>query len=222
MFRVDPDAPFKGPHQGGVVQTAGELPYRAKAAVLLIHGRGANADSILRLGNDLAIQGVHYVAPEAAGNSWYPWSFLKPVEMNEPGLSSALQRVGDLLAELNESGIPSERIILGGFSQGACLASEFAARHPKRYGGVVALSGGLIGEQLPEEEYHGDLEGTPVFVGCSDVDPHIPIERVEESAEILQSLGGSVDKRIYPGMAHTINREEMEILESMIRDVAEG
>lgn len=222
MFRVDPNTPFRGPHQAAEVLTAGEGLERAKAAVILIHGRGASAESILRLVQDLTIPGVHYTAPQATNHSWYPWSFLKPIQLNQPGLSSALQVIADLMGDFQEQGIPPKRLILAGFSQGACLVSEFAARHPRRFGGVAALSGGLIGESLQESEYHGDLEQTPIFLGCSDVDPHIPLVRVQQTTSILRSLGGHVDERIYPGMGHTVNREEMDILESMIRRVAES
>ncbi|MGM0506018.1 MAG: alpha/beta hydrolase [Bacteroidota bacterium] len=219
MFRVDTNTPFQGPHQTGDQRTRGERPDEAKAAVILVHGRGASAESILRLVEPLAIPGIYYVAPQATNNSWYPWSFLKPIEMNQPGLSSALQVVADLLSDLENRGIPAERVFLAGFSQGACLVSEFAARHPRRYGGVVALSGGLIGETLQPDAYRGDLKQTPIFLGCSDVDPHIPLERVEQSTIILKSLGADVDERIYPGMGHTVNREEMDLMESMIRQV---
>lgn len=222
MFRVEPNAPFRGLHQNEEYVVAGERAVHADAAVILIHGRGASAESILRLVEQFTSPGVHYVAPQASNHSWYPWSFLKPIEMNEPGLSSALQVVADLLIELDEKGIPEDRVLLAGFSQGACLATEFAARHPRRYGGVAALSGGLIGETLPSAEYRGDLEKTPVFLGCSDVDPHIPLERVQQSTTILQSLGADVDERIYPGMGHTVNREEMDVLESMIQRVVDS
>lgn len=220
MFRVDRDAPFRGPHQSGEILTDGERPEHAKAAVILIHGRGASAESILRLVQEFTIPGVHYTAPQAINHSWYPWSFLKPIEWNQPGLSSALQVVADLMEDLQEREVPANRVILAGFSQGACLASEFVARHPRRYGGVVALSGGLIGETLPESEYRGDLKQTPIFLGCSDVDPHIPLARVQQTTSILRSLGGDVDERIYPGMGHTVNREEMGVMESMIRQIA--
>lgn len=216
MFRADPSRPFKGPHQTGQGFTAGSAPEESTAAVILIHGRGASAASILRLSEELMLPNVHFVAPEATANSWYPHTFLRPVEQNEPWLSSALQVVADLLGDLERAGIDPSRVILSGFSQGACLATEFAARHPRRYGGVVALSGGLIGETVPLQDYSGDLEGTPGFVGCSDVDAHIPLERVDLTADLLRELGGEVTRRIYPGMGHTVNEDELAHFRAMI------
>lgn len=219
MFRIDPDNPFKGPHQRGKVLKAGSQPDEADVAVLLIHGRGATASNILSLANSFPKEGVAYVAPEASGNTWYPYSFLVPVERNQPGLNSALQVIHDQMSALVDQGVPYERIVLAGFSQGACLASEFAARHPRRYGGIGVLSGGLIGETITREAYSGSLEGTPVFMGCSDVDPHIPIERVHESEEVFLQLNARVDKRIYPGMDHIINEEEIERMTQMIHTI---
>jgi predicted esterase len=152
---------------------------------------------------------IIYLAPEAAGHTWYPYSFLSPVARNEPGRSSALSVIAGLIARLGEARIAPNRIALLGFSQGACLALEFAARNPRRYGAVFGLSGGLIGETVPADDYSGSLAGTPSFLGCSDVDPHIPLRRVEESAEILRGLGADVIERIYPGMGHTIVEDEI-------------
>lgn len=222
MFRVDPDQPFKGPHQGEGVLTSGEKLTKADAAMILIHGRGASAQSILGLAEQLDSPGLHYIAPMAANHTWYPWSFLKPIEMNQPGLNSALQVVQDLLTELEQKGIPRERTILAGFSQGACIVSEFAARHPMRYAGVAALSGGLIGEKLDKSLYQGSLERTPVFIGCSDVDPHIPLSRVEEGAGVFEQLGAELDKRIYPGMGHTVNDDELNSIRSIISKLNPG
>lgn len=222
MFRVDSGQPFQGPHQGEGVLTTGKNLSRADTAMILIHGRGASAQGILHLAEQLDSPEMHYIAPMAANHTWYPWSFLKPIEMNQPGLSSALQVVHDLLAELEQKGIPRDRTILAGFSQGACIASEFAARHPMRYGGVVALSGGLIGEKLDKSLYEGSLEGTPVFIGCSDVDPHIPLSRVEESADVFEKLGADLDKRIYPGMGHTVNDDELDNIRSLISKLNPG
>lgn len=222
MFRATAEKPFDGPHQKNSPVTKGAAPDEADAAMILIHGRGATAESILMLTDEFGENNLHYVAPQANRFQWYPHSFLAPTEQNEPELSSGLQAIFDIVSDLEEAGIPKEKIILLGFSQGACLASEFVARHPARYGGLVALSGGLIGENVSEENYSSSLENTPCFVGCSDVDPHIPVERVYESAEILENLGADVNKQIYPGMGHTVNRDEIEHIQNLIDTVISG
>ena len=198
-----------GPHQGQPVARAGVPLSEARAALLLIHGRGATAESILTLADELHVPGVACLAPQAAGYTWYPYRFLAPLEANEPGLSSGLARIGELVAEAETAGLAADRVVLLGFSQGACLTLEFAARNPRRYGGVVGLSGGLIGPPGTPRDLEGSLDATPVFLGCSDRDPHIPLQSVEESADFLARLGGAVDKRIYPGMGHTVNADEM-------------
>jgi predicted esterase len=183
----------------------------------MIHGRGATAESILALAEEFPHAELAYVAPQAAGNTWYPQSFLRPIESNEPALSSALALVDAVVAELVEVGIPHEKIILLGFSQGACLATEYAARHARRYGGVVAFSGGLIGPEGTPRNYEGDFAGTPVFLGCSDIDSHIPLARVEETAAVFERMGAAVTKRIYPGMGHTVNRDEVDFVRELIQ-----
>ena len=164
------------------------------------------------------------MAPQAAGSSWYPYSFLAPMEKNEPGLSSGLARIGEAMAELEAAGIPPERTILLGFSQGACLTLEFAARNARRYGGVVGLSGGLIGPPgTPRDfsgNYAGSFAGTPVFLGCSDRDPHIPRERVDESAAVLEKMGAEVTERIYPAMGHTVNQDELDHVRRLLEGLA--
>jgi predicted esterase len=160
-----------------------------------------------------------YLAPQAQDNTWYPYSFLSPIVQNEPGITSGLQAVADVVAQVEASGIPTDKIILGGFSQGACLASEFVARHPKRYGGLLVFSGGVIGPLGMARHYNGSLDGTPVFMGCSDVDFHIPVERVEETADLLTQLGGKVSKKIYPGMDHTIIQDEIDEAMKIVRKV---
>src|SRR6202049_336988 len=165
---------MRGPHQGLRVLTAGESLASARAAMILVHGRGATATDILMLAEELAQPGFAYLAPEAANNTWYPNSFLAPLASNEPGLSSGLAVIASLFDSANKAGIPAERTVIVGFSQGACLSLEFVARHARRYGGVIALSGGLIGPDGTPRDYPGSLAGTPVFLGCSDVDPHIP------------------------------------------------
>lgn len=220
MFRSNSENPFQGPHQNSKTVTAGKAPEDATAAMIMIHGRGASAESILTLANEFSdVEEFHLAAPQAYGHQWYPYSFLVPTERNEPGLSSGLQAIFDIISDLEKNGIPKEKIILLGFSQGGCLASEFVARHPARYGGIIALSGGLIGETVSAENYSGSLENTPYFVGCSDIDPHIPVERVHESADILGSLGASVTKKIYPGMGHTVNEDEIDEINKLIQSV---
>lgn len=209
-------APQTGPHQGQPVLRMGRPLAEADAAMILVHGRGATAASILELGQALYRPEMAYLAPQAAANTWYPYSFLAPMEQNQPGLDSALQAVDDVVAHVTAAGIPAERIFLAGFSQGACLASEYVARHARRYAGLLAFSGGLIGPPGTPREYAGNLNGTPVFLGCSDVDPHIPLARVEETARVLAGLGGVVDKQIYPGMAHTINDDELARADQLI------
>jgi predicted esterase len=199
------------------LHTAGVSLDEASAAVLMLHGRGASATSILALANELGDPpGFAYVAPQAAGHTWYPHSFLAPIEANEPWLSSALATVDAVMQRLAEAGLSSDRVVLLGFSQGACLALEYAARHARKYGGLIAFSGGLIGPEGTPRDYDGSLNGTPVFLGCSDTDAHIPLARVHESAEVLERLGGEVTKRIYPGMEHTINRDEIDAARDML------
>jgi phospholipase/carboxylesterase len=198
------------PHGGGRVVTAGEPLDKATGAIIALHGRGAGAEDIIGLAQEVAPPGVAILAPQAAGNTWYPYRFLEPIERNEPYLSSALWRVAELIAEVQSRGIAAERIALLGFSQGACLALESAARNPRRYAGILAFSGGVIGPPGTAFDYDGSLDGTPVFIGSSDVDPHIPKERVEESAVAMNRLGAKVDARLYPGMGHTVNLDEVE------------
>ncbi len=207
---------MNGIHQGQPVLTAGEPPDKAQAAMIMIHGRGATAESILLLAEDVRHAGFAYLAPQAAGDSWYPNPFMLPVESNEPALSSALDVVAGLFDRLVKAGIPAERTILLGFSQGACLALEFAARHARRYGGLVGLSGGLIGPDEAPRDYPGSLAQTPVFLGCSDLDPYIPRARVRYSAEALSRLGGNVTTRLYPNMPHTVNHDELEFIRQMM------
>jgi predicted esterase len=204
------------PHGGGPVLTTGERVENAAGAMIMVHGRGADARSILKLAASLGESDVSFLAPEAAGNSWYPYSFLEEISRNEPGLSSGLVVLDNMIADLGASGIDPERIFLLGFSQGACLSLEYAARYPRRYGGVIGLSGGLIGSKVTPTRYEGSLRGTPVFLGCSDIDPHIPRERVEETGLILQGMDAVVDKRLYPGMPHTINEDELEAVRLMM------
>ena len=187
----------------------------AESAVVLIHGRGDSSRGILALAPNLKAPRTTFLAPQAAGFSWYPNSFLTDVELNEPWLSSALGRIEAAITTVTRV-VPGERVVLMGFSQGACLALEFAARNTRRYGGVVALSGGLIGPDGTPRDYSGSLDGTPVFLGCSDVDAHIPVGRVRESAHVMEGLGGEVEERIYPRMGHAVNDDEIAWASSLL------
>lgn len=197
-------------HQGQRIYSAGKPLDQASAVMILLHGRGASAPNILELADALHHPDFAYLAPQAAGNTWYPYSFLTPMEQNEPWLTSALQTVSDVVAQVNAAGIPNGKIVIGGFSQGACLASEYVARHAQRFGGLLVFSGGLIGPPGTPRNYTGGFAGMPVFVGCSDVDFHIPLERVDETAEVLTRMGANVDKQIYPNMGHTIIQDEID------------
>jgi predicted esterase len=208
-----------GPHAGQRVLRGGVPVREAARAVIAIHGRGANADDIIGVSQAIDASRTAWVAPDASSHTWYPYSFLMPVEQNQPFLDSAISVVGGLLQHLEDSGIPAEKTVLLGFSQGACLASEFVARHPQRYGGLVVFSGGLIGASIDPAEYSGSLAETPVYGGCSDIDPHIPLERFEATGQILASLGGAVDFRVYPGMGHTIGLDEITAAKFLIEGV---
>jgi predicted esterase len=207
------------PHAGQPIRTAGAPLAEAEVAMIMVHGRGASAESILTLAPALAAPGVAFLAPQAGGsqgNQWYPYGFMAPIERNEPGISSGMRAIERVLAQIVAAGIPPARTHFLGFSQGACLASEFVARHARRYGGLAVLSGALIGPDGTPRDYAGSLEGTPVFLGCSDVDSHIPAERVRESADVLRRLGGEVTLRIYPGMGHMVNDDEIDAVRAIL------
>jgi phospholipase/carboxylesterase len=212
--------PGDDPHKDTPVLFSGEPFGTAKAAAIMVHGRGSGAEEILTLAGGLPGDGFIFAAPQANNNTWYPYSFLYPVEQNEPGISSGLKKIKNLISELNKKGIPKEKIMLIGFSQGACLTLEFTARNPARYGGIIGLSGGLIGNKLFAEKYTGNLERTPVFLGCSDVDPHIPLKRVVHSAEIFSQLNGNVEKRIYRDMPHTVNEDEISFIAELMNSLS--
>src|SRR5213082_642981 len=193
---------------GQRVLEAGEPLASARAAMILLHGRGATAEDILTIAAEVQQPGWAYLAPEAAGNAWYPNPFTAPLDSNEPYLSSALS-VLEALVDRVAVHVPHERLVLLGFSQGACLMLEFAARHARRYGGLLAFSGGLIGPDGTARDYPGSFEGTPVFIGCSDVDPHIAKARVIEAGDVLKRMGAKVTVQLYPNMAHTVNADEI-------------
>lgn len=210
------------PHVHGTGRAAqtGAAPERAAAAMILVHGRGGTAAGILTLAGEMGRDDVAYLAPQAAGGVWYPQRFLAPLAANEPGLSSALRVLAEILAELSAAGIPPERTVLAGFSQGACLALEFAARHARRYGAVIAFTGALLGPAGSERTFPGGFEGTPALLGSSVPDAHVPWERVRESAALLERMGAEVDLRGYPGMPHTINDEEIAAARRLLDRVA--
>jgi phospholipase/carboxylesterase len=207
-----------GPHQGQPVVQEGEPLETARAAMILAHGRGASALDIMTIAAEVMSPGVAYLAPQAAGSVWYPNPFTAPLEANEPYLSSALEVIASLLSRVQAT-VPTERIMLLGFSQGGCLVLEFAARNAQRYGGVVGLSAGLIGPDNAPRNYPGDFQQTPVFLGCSDVDPYIKKERVSMTAEVFQRMGAEVTARLYPGMGHTSNADEIEVVRSIVKAV---
>ena len=198
------------PHRNLPVLSAGRALNAAAGAMILIHGRGASAEDILMLSREFDQPELAYLAPQAAGHTWYPYSFLAPIQQNEPWLTSALNSLGKIVDDVSHAGIPREKIVVAGFSQGACLATEFVARNAARYAGLIAFSGGLIGPPGTEFRYDGKLGGTPGFFGAVDPDPHVPWQRVQESASVLSALGAEVVLKRYPGMPHSVNREEIE------------
>jgi predicted esterase len=203
---------------GQRVLHAGESLKSARAAMILLHGRGATAEDIMSIASEVEQPGWAYLAPQAAGNTWYPNPFTAPIESNEPYLGAALDMVTQLVERV-EATVPAQRIVVLGFSQGACLTLEWAARHARRYGAVVGFSGGLIGPDGTPRDYPGTFDATPVFLGCSDIDPHIPMQRVVESGEVLKRLGAEVTVRFYPGMAHLVSVEELAALRELTAKV---
>lgn len=196
--------------------TAGKSLNDAKKALIMIHGRGAGSNDILSLARHLDVADFALIAPQAQGNTWYPYSFLAPTSQNEPSLSNSLNLISEVVKSVQENGISKENIYFLGFSQGACLALEFTARNASKYGGVVAFTGGLIGETVSEETYSGNFENTPIFIGTSDPDFHVPVERVNETENILKKMGASVTKKIYENMGHTISQDEINLANKLI------
>jgi phospholipase/carboxylesterase len=191
------------------VRTAGKDLQEAKKALIMLHGRGAPAEDILGLALHLSVRDYALVAPQATNFTWYPYSFMVPPQQNEPWLSSALKVVDEVVADIHKAGIEASNIFFAGFSQGACLTLEYVTRRAKTWGGVAAFTGGLIGDKIYTENYAGDFGGTPLFIGSSDPDPHIPVQRVHETAGILRAMNASVNEKIYPGIGHTIQEDEI-------------
>ncbi len=210
------------PHAGMPLHVVGPEIGKAASVVVLIHGRGAGAAGIAPLVGELDVAEVTYIIPEAAGRVWYPFSFLSPIEANEPGLSSGLSIIDGIVIECERRGVPTEQITLMGFSQGACLTLEYAIRHPKRYKALIGFSGGLIGPAGTIWKGRAMFEGTPVFLGCSDSDMHIPAERVKQTADVFTAHGAQVDMRLYPGMPHTINDEELSAARVLLAPTEAG
>jgi predicted esterase len=207
------------PHGGQPVRVRGPVAEEADAVVILVHGRNATPEDILGLADAVGDERVSYLAPAAAGHTWYPFSFLTEIPRNEPGITSGLAVLAALVADLEQRGVPRSRIVIGGFSQGGCLTSEFAVRNAGRFGGVLVYSGGVIGPPGTTWSYPGSFDGTPVLLGCSDVDPHIPLARVNETAEVFRRMGAEVDKRIYPGMGHFVNEDEIAFTKELLSKV---
>jgi len=214
--------PTANPHRGQPVVTAGEPLNDRGPVMIMIHGRNAAPANILSLVPRLDRAGVSYLAPAAANGTWYPYSFLSEREQNEPGLTSGLNVVDELVQLVAARGVAKRRILLLGFSQGACLTAEFAASHADRYGGVILFSGGLIGPPGTAWNYNGSFDGTPIFLGCSDIDSHVPKARVDESAAVFARMGAAVTKRIYPGMGHLVNDDEIAFAQGIMDVVRES
>lgn len=198
--------------------TAGSGLSQTGRVLIMLHGRGATAESIISFASHLHVKDFALLAPQAANNTWYPYSFLVPPAQNEPWLSSALALMNEILEDLNKQGIGREHIYFFGFSQGASLVLEFIARNAGRYGGITAFTGGLIGDKIYSENYSGDFDGTPIFIGTSDPDPHVPVERVKATTQILRSMHAAVTEKIYPNMGHTINQDEIDMANKLVYD----
>ena len=206
------------PHLTQPVYSTGPNLEDASAALILLHGRGATADDILSLSTYLDFPQLAYLAPQAEGYTWYPNRFIFPIEQNEPYLSAALTKIDTIVKEVEAHDIPTEKIFIGGFSQGACLASEYVIRNPRRYGGLLVFSGGYIGPLNTRRQPSGDLNGMPAFLGCSDTDPHIPVQRVNETTSLLKVMGAKVTEKIYANMGHTIIQDEIEFARELISE----
>ncbi len=202
-------------HENNVI-TSGQPAGEARGALVMLHGRGGSAADILHLTELLQVDTLACYAPQASNHSWYPYSFMAPEIQNQPALDSALEVIAQVVKQVEEDGIPADRTFFLGFSQGACLTLEYVARNAKRYGGIVAFTGGLIGETLHEDRYSGDFSGTPVLLSTGDPDPHVPLSRVEQSADVLKRLGANVTLKVYPGRVHTVSRPEIVLANELI------
>ncbi|MFZ4929529.1 alpha/beta hydrolase [Chryseobacterium sp. Mn2064] len=198
------------------IKTAGILLKQAQKALIMVHGRGGSAQDILSLSQHLEVKDYALLAPQALNHTWYPYSFMAPVDQNEPWLSSALEMIEETVKIIVESGIQPENIYFFGFSQGACLTLEFLARHAQKFGGAVAIIGGVIGDKINRDNYTGDFAGTPVFLGTSNPDFHVPVERVYATANILREMNADVTEKVYANFGHAINEEEIELVNSII------
>lgn len=210
------------PHLQQPVVSLGAPFKSAEQVMILLHGRGASAESILSLAAEFDAPNTHFIAPQAHQFRWYPYSFLSPLERNEPDLSHALERVDTLIKRIVSSGKRLDQIVLAGFSQGACLASEYVIRNPRRYGGLVVLSGGWIGPQNTTRTSDADLDGMPVFIGCSDIDQFIPVSRVEETAALFESMRADVRLSIYAGIGHTVNADEIMQINTLLKQAVKA
>ena len=210
------------PHAGQPVLIRGRPLGQGRAAMIMIHGRNAGPANILDLATPLQHPEFTYLAPAAGGGTWYPFSFMAPTAQNEPGITSGLSAIHRVVETVVGKGIPKSRIVLLGFSQGACLASTYAVRQAARFGGVIVCSGGLIGPPGTVWNFEGNFAGTPVFLGCSDMDAHVPAPRVHESADVFRRMGAEVTERIYPGMGHLVNEDELAFARGVMAGVTAG
>ncbi|MDT3401535.1 alpha/beta hydrolase [Mucilaginibacter terrae] len=197
-------------------KTTGTPAAKAKGALVMLHGRGGTAANIMSLAAELNVKDFAIYAPQATNSSWYPYSFMAPDGQNQPALNSALQVINQLVEQIKADGIPADKIYFLGFSQGACLTLEYITRNAQRFGGAVAFTGGLIGEQLTPANYQGDFNTTPVLITTGNPDPHVPLTRVEESVEILKQHGANVILKVYPGRPHTISMDEIELAKEVV------
>ena len=207
------------PHVGQPIETTGRPLGEGRAVMIMIHGRQAAPVNILQLVDSLSQPEFTYIAPAAADNTWYPYSFMADKEQNEPGISSGVAVIDCVVSDVVNKGILKDHIVLLGFSQGACLTAEYAVEHADRFGGVILYSGSVIGPPGTTWAYGGSFDGTPIFMGCSDVDSHVPLERIEEGAAVFERMGAIVTKRIYPGMGHQINDDEIAFTQGLMRNL---
>lgn len=200
------------------VKSAGVPLVKGTKVLIALHGRGGSAEDMLQLAMEIADEDFTLLAPQANQHTWYPYSFLAPMSQNEPGLSSAISVIGELVNQIVANGIDYKNIHFMGFSQGACLTLEYVTRHARRYGSVIAFTGGLIGDKIYPENYSGNFDGTPVYIGSSDIDPHVPLQRIYASENIIRAMGADMKVDIFPGMGHTVNREEIATAKKIMRE----